>query len=162
MQSLKSVLAVALTTLLFTVAAQADSEKLALDKVPANILDAIKTKYPKAKVVSAEKGDVDGTKVFEFQLEQGKKKWEVSYTPDGKFFGSEEVITKLPAKVKEAFDAKFPGAKVTKMEKETTGDGASAKVIYEIIVERGTDSFEIQYDADAKFIGETKVKAAKK
>jgi uncharacterized membrane protein YkoI len=154
--------AATMAVLVAVVRADDDGGKVPLDKVPAKVLDAVKAKYPKAKILSAEKGDVDGTKVYELQLKEGKKEWEVSFTPDGKFFGSEEVITELPAKVKEAFDKKFPGAKVTKMEKETTGEGEKARIVYEIFVERGTDHFEIQYDADAKFLSETKLKPAKK
>jgi hypothetical protein len=151
----------AMLALAFVVRA-GDDEKIPLDKVPPKVLDAVKAKYPKAKILSAQNGDVDGTKVFEFMLEQGKKQWEVAFTPDAKFHSSEESITELPAKVKEAFDKKFPGAKITKMEKETTGEGEKAKVIYEIFVMRGTDEFEILYDADAKFIVEKKVPPAKK
>jgi hypothetical protein len=163
MQMLNKWLMVAATIVVIAALVRADEdEKVPLDKVPAKILDGIKAKYPKAKILSAEKGDVDGTKVYEFQLEEGKKQWEASFTPDGKFFGSEELITELPAKVKEAFDGKYPAAKITKMEKETTGEGEKAKVIYEIFVERGSDQYEIQYDANAKFLGETKVKPAKK
>lgn len=165
MHRLNRLLSASIVLLAATLAARgADEEegKIELAKVPAKILEAVKAKYPKAKIVSAEKGDVDGTKVFEFVLEQGKKTWEVAFTPDAKFHSSEELITQLPAKVKEAFDAKYPNAKVTKMEKETTGEGSAAKIVYEIFVERGADTFEIQYDGDAKFIGETKVPPAKK
>jgi uncharacterized membrane protein YkoI len=138
------------------------AQKIDLDKVPAKVKDAAKAKYPKAKILSVEMGDADGTKVYEFLLEQDKKQWEVCFTTDGKFHSSEETITELPAKVKEAFDKKFPGAKVTKMEKETTGEGDKAKIVYEIFVERGTDQFEIHYGPDGKFIAEKKLKPAKK
>jgi hypothetical protein len=165
MRKLNRSFVVALTMLVLTAVAQADDEqdeKVPLDKVPAKVMEALKAKYPKATVVSAEKGDVDGTKVYEFALEQGKKKWEACFTPDGKFFSSEEAVTKLPAKVQEAFDTKYPGAKVTKIDKETTGEGDKAKVVYEIFIERGTDTFEIQYDASGKYLAEKKLAPPKK
>jgi uncharacterized membrane protein YkoI len=144
------------------VAQEAAAQKVDLDKVPAKVLDAAKAKYPKAKILSAEIGDVDGTKVYELLVKQGKKEWEVCFTPDGKFFSSEEQVSELPAKVKEAFDKKFPNAKVTKIDKETTGEGAKAKIVYEIFVERGSDVFEIQYGSEGNFIAEKKVPPAKK
>jgi hypothetical protein len=53
-------------------------------------MKAVKAKYPKAEIVSAEKGDQDGTKVYEFELKEGDKKWEASFTPEGKFVSSED------------------------------------------------------------------------
>src|SRR5262249_43989891 len=78
------------------------------------VKDAVKARYPKAEIVSASKGDHDGTKVYEFELKQGDKTWEASFTLDGKFDSSEEVIkeSELPKKVKEAFRKKYKDAKM--------------------------------------------------
>jgi hypothetical protein len=138
-----------------------DDEKVPLEKVPAKVKDAVKAKYPKAEIVSAELGDVDGTKVYEFELKQGEKKWEASFTPGGKFHSSEEPVASeadLPAKVKEGFRKKYPDAKVVSIEKETTGEGTAEKVVYEIIIEKGKDKVEVQFDPEGKFIAEEKVK----
>jgi hypothetical protein len=137
-----------------------EGDKIDLKDVPAVVKDALKAKYPKAEVVLAEKGDVDGTKVFEFKLKEGAKEWEVAFTPDGKFHSSEEPVKEadLPAKVKEAFKAKYPDGKVVSCEKETTGEGDKAKVVFEIVFEKGTDKFEAQFDPEGKFLGEEKVK----
>jgi hypothetical protein len=138
--------------------ARADDEKIPLDKVPKKVLEAVKAKYPKAEIVAAEKGDQDGTEVYEFDLKEGDKKWEASFTPDAKFVSSEEPIKEadLPAKVKEAFKKKYPDAKVVEMEKETTGEGDKAKVVYEIVIEHGKGKLEVQFDPEGKFLGEEK------
>ena len=52
-----------------------------MDKAPKVVRDAVKAKYPKAQIVAAEKGDQDGKAVYEFDLKDGEKKWEVSFTP---------------------------------------------------------------------------------
>jgi uncharacterized membrane protein YkoI len=138
-----------------------DDEKIPLDKVPAKVRDAVKAKYPKAEIVSAGLGNVDGTKVYEFELKQGDRKWEAAFTPDGKFHSSEEPVASeadLPAKVKEAFRKKYPDEKVVGIEKETTGEGDGAKVVYEIVIEKGKDKVEVQLDPDGKFLGEAKKK----
>lgn len=134
---------------------QAD-EKISLDKVPARIKRALKTKYPKAHVVSAAKETEEGKTVYEFKLEDGDKKWEATFTPAGKFVGTEEAIKEadLPSEVKEALQKKYPEAKVLKMDKETTGEGASAKVVYEIVIQMGTKKSEVQFDPTGKFLGE--------
>jgi hypothetical protein len=142
---------------LFIVASglQAD-EKISLDKVPARIKRALKVKYPKAHVVSAAKETEDGKTVYEFKLEDGDKKWEATFTPAGKFVGTEEAIEEgaLPEAVKKALNKKYPEAKVLKMDKETTGEGASAKVVYEIVIEMGSKKSEVQFDPTGKFLGE--------
>ena len=137
-----------------------EDEKVPLDKVPAKVKDAVKAKYPKAEIVTASMGDVDGTKVYEFELKQGEKKWEAAFTPDGKFHSAEEPIATeadLPAKVKEGFRKKYPDAKLVSIEKETSGEGDAAKVVYEIIVQKGTEKVEVQFDPEGKFLGEEKV-----
>jgi hypothetical protein len=149
--------AVAMVTLV-AVARSDDDEKVPLDKVPAKILDAVKAKYPKAKLVSAGKGDVDGTKVFEFKLKEGTKEWEAAFTLDAKFHSSEEPLKEsdLPAKVKEAFTKKYGEVKILTAEKETTGEGDKAKVVYEIVIEHGKGKLEVQFDPEGKFVGEEK------
>jgi hypothetical protein len=137
-----------------------EDEKVPLDKVPAAVKDAVKAKYPKAEIVSAEKGDADGTKVFELKLKEGTKEWEVAFTPDGKFHSSEEPLkeSELPAKVKDGFQKKYGDAKILSVEKETTGEGEKAKVVFEIVFQKGTEKFEASFDPDGKFIEEEKVK----
>jgi hypothetical protein len=157
-------LAACAAVLVLGLGAQADDEgKITLDKVPANVKAALKAKYPKAEIVEAEKGDVDGTKVFEFKLKEGARAWEVAFTPDGKFHSSEEAVNEadLPAQVKEAFRKKYGDVKVLEMEKETTGEGVKAKVVFEIIFEKGKDKIEAQFDPEGKFLAEEKVKEKK-
>jgi hypothetical protein len=155
---------VAVLALALVVRADDEDEKVPLEKVPAKVKDALKAKYPKAKIVSASKGDHDGTKVYEFKLEQGDKTWEASFTLDGKFDSSEEVIkeSELPKKVKEAFRKKYKDVKVETIEKETTGEGEKAKVVYEIVFEKDKEKYEAQYDPEGKHLGEKKIKPRKK
>jgi hypothetical protein len=166
MRNLNRWLVVAATVLALSAVARSDEEdeKVPLDKVPAKVLDAVKAKYPKAKLLSAEKGDVDGTKVFEFKLKQGDKEWEAAFTPDGKFHSSEEPLKEadLPAKVKQALKKKYPDVKFVSAEKETTGEGDKAKVVYEIIVEKDKGKLEARFDPEGKFLGEEKVADKKK
>src|SRR5262249_33436788 len=145
---------VVVTMLVLGTIVRADDEKIPLEKVPEVVRKALKAKYPKAEVVDAEKGDQDGKPVYEFNLKEGDRKWEASFSRDGKFVGSEELIKEadLPAKVKEAFAKKYPGAKVLTAEKAVTGEGDSAKTVYEIITETDKGKIEAEFDPDGKFI----------
>jgi hypothetical protein len=140
-----------------------EDEAVPLDKLPKVVKDALKARYPEAEVVKAGKGDHDGTKVYEFELKQGKKTWEASFTPDGKFDSSEEIIefSELPAAVKDALKQKHPKAKITKIEKETSGEGKNAKVIFEIVIEADGGMVEVQFDPSGKSIGSTEIKKKK-
>jgi hypothetical protein len=136
------------------------SDKIPLDKVPAPVMKAFKAKYPTAKIVTAEKGDQDGKQVYEFAIEQGGKKLEVSFSPDAKFVGSEEVIKEsdLPAKVRQAFQKKYPKAEVVEVEKAITAEGGSEKVVYEIIIKHEKGKLETRFDPEGKFLGQEVLK----
>ncbi|GAC1473594.1 MAG: hypothetical protein NVSMB9_22490 [Isosphaeraceae bacterium] len=136
------------------VRAEEEDEKVPLNQVPAVVTKKLQAKYPGAQVQSAAKGDVDGTKVYEFELKVGQKKLEVAIAPDGKFVGSEEVITEaaLPAPVQKAFHAKYPGAKVEEFEKAINGEGTDEKVTYEVAMKTDKGKTVAQFDATGKFL----------
>jgi len=135
---------------------RAAEKKITLDKVPANVLKAAKAKYPKAELVSAEQEDENGKTVFEFKLKEGEKKWEATFAADGKLVGIEEVIKEsdLPAKVKTALQKKYSDAEVLRCEKETTGEGDSAKVVYEILIKTAKGKREVEFAPDGKVVGQ--------
>jgi uncharacterized membrane protein YkoI len=151
---------VGLALLVLAGGVRAAEEKTPLDKVPAKVLAAAKAKYPKAEIVSAEKEDENGKIVYEFKLTEGDKKWEATFTAGAKFVGIEEVIKEsdLPAKVKEALRKKYPDAKIARVEKETTGEGEAAKVIYEILITTAKGKREVEFAPTGKIVAEEEKK----
>jgi len=123
--------------------------------VPAKVMQALKAKYPKAEVLTAGKGDQDGTKVYEFELKEGGSKWEAAFTPDAKFAGSEEVIKEaaVPAPVGRAFHAKYPGANVEEIEKAITVENNAEKVVYEFNMKTASGKLEAVFDPTGKLLG---------
>src|SRR5947209_3088008 len=81
--------------LVFLVAAapsRADEEKIALDKLPKAVVDAIKAKYPDAKLVGAEK-ETSGDKTFyEVVIKNKDRSIELLLTPEGKIVTVEQEV----------------------------------------------------------------------
>ncbi len=146
------VVAIAATTLV-----KAEDEKVALDKLPKEVTEAIKKKYPDAELVSAEKNKEDGKDVFEVTIKVKKVSIEVTLTPEGKVLIVEkEIDTKeVPKVVIEAMEKKY-GKSTVKGATEISKDDKIAS--YEMtIVTKDEKTLEVTFDTDGKFIEEEKV-----
>ena len=62
----------------FVGAGWADEEKVPLDKLPAKVLDAVKTKFPKADLVSASKEKENNETIYEVSIKDDGHKIDVS------------------------------------------------------------------------------------
>jgi hypothetical protein len=148
--------AVAAMFVLMGTMVRAEEEKLPLDKLPATVVKAIKAKYPKAEMVSAEAGDEDGKKQFEVEIKNGGHDLEVTLSPEGKILAVERVIEAkdLPKAVEDALEAKYPKAKIEKAEEVSKDDKVSS---YEItVVTADKKKVEAEFDVKGKFIDEEK------
>jgi Putative beta-lactamase-inhibitor-like, PepSY-like len=135
---------------------RADEEKIPLDKLPAAVVKAIKAKYPKAEMVSAEAGDENGKKQFEVELKNEGHNLEVTISPDGEILVVEKIIPvkDLPKIVSEAVEAKYPKAVIKKVEEISKQDSVSG---YEVqIVTADKKKLEAEFDVKGKFIEEEK------
>lgn len=59
-------------------------EDIAIDKLPGPVVKAIKDRFPKGELRSAEKETDDGKVEYEVKVRSDGKKYEVEVTPDGK------------------------------------------------------------------------------
>jgi IS4 transposase len=100
-------------------AADEKDETVALSAVPKVVKDTLSQYAKESEVRSVSKGDNDGTIVYEFDIEQGAKKFEVSITPKGAFFGSEEVIqlADVPEAARTTFEKRAQGGKIISVER---------------------------------------------
>lgn len=141
-----------LVVVLATLAAvRADEEKIALDKLPKAVLDAVKDKYPDAELVGAEKESEDGKTVYEVKIKNKGQKLEVTFKPDGTLTTVEKEIEvkALPKEVTDALDAKYPKATLEKAEEVTEGD----KVTYEVqLTTADKKSLEVELDPKGKVL----------
>jgi len=112
--------------------ARADEEKIALDKVPTAVMNAVKKKFPAAKIEEAAKEVEDGKTTYEISIELNDRDITVSLKDDGTILEIEKEIAvkDLPSAVTGAIAAKCPGATLKNAEEVTEGE----KVTYEVVV----------------------------
>jgi hypothetical protein len=148
----------ALTLGLFVLGAlaRADEEKLDLDKVPKPVMDAVKAKFPGAKLTGAAKETEGGKTIFEVAFTYKGHKYEVECSPDGKFVAIDKEIEAkdLPKAVAKALQEKYPNAKYNVIE-EVTKDDKIAE--YEIdLTTADKKSVEVVFDPSGKLLKEEK------
>jgi hypothetical protein len=133
---------------------RADEEKVPLDKVPKAALKAVKDKYPRAKLLGADKEKENGKTVYEIQIEYKDHNIDVTVTPEGKILSAEKTIKEreVPEAVTKAFKAKYPKAKIKKIE-EISKD-ADQVTAYEYLIEFGKKKLEVKFDPKGKFLAE--------
>jgi uncharacterized membrane protein YkoI len=139
---------------------RADEEKVPLDKVPKAVMDAVKKRFPNAKIMGAEKEVEDGKTSYEVAIKNKDQNIDVILTPEGKIVALEaEIPAKdLPKEVVAAMDKKYPKATVKKVEEITKDD----KISYEILlVTADMKTFETTFDPKGKILEEEAKKESK-
>src|SRR5262245_36105167 len=74
---------VCLVALVASIRAEDKAEKIAPDKLPKKIKDAIQGRFPGAEVTSAEKEKEKGEIVFDIELKHEGRKYEMDIKEDG-------------------------------------------------------------------------------
>jgi DNA-binding beta-propeller fold protein YncE len=156
MKTLVLVLAVAIAALALAVPGpargQEGQEKALKSKtdLPAAILDAFKTAYPKAVIKGLSKETEKGVTYYEVESVDGLMNRDLLYTADGKVVEIEESVAPgaLPAPVKQAVAKAYPGAKIVKAE-EMTKDGQK---LYELQVKTKDKTSEVTVGPDGKIV----------
>jgi hypothetical protein len=137
-------------------AARAGEEEVPVDKLPAAVKKAIKAKFPKAEIEEATREVEDGTTTYEVKLEVNERSIDVALKANGTILEVEKEIPfgKLPKAVKKALAARYPRAKIQKVEEVTKGkDGP---LLYEIAIQT-----EVVLTAKGKAVHEKAKPAAK-
>jgi uncharacterized membrane protein YkoI len=86
-------------------------QKLTAADVPANIMSTVNNRLPGATVTSVEKENENGGIVYDFELTQQGKKYEMDIKDDGTLTEIEKQVD-APASVKSTVLAKYPGATI--------------------------------------------------
>ena len=137
-----------------TASASESSDTIEISQLPKTVADAIKKKYPKAELKSAEKGDENGKTVYEVSIANGADKMDVTLDPAGKILLVEKEVAEkdLPQKVLAAAKAKHPQGSVKLCEELWKNDKLSG---YEVTIETSDKkSAEVEFDAAGKEVAE--------
>jgi hypothetical protein len=152
--------------LVFTGSARADEEKVALDKLPRAVADAVKKKFAGAELTGASKETENGKTIFEVSLKHKGQKMDVTVTADGHIEVIEKEIAAkdVPAAVRAALDKKYPKATVKIIEEIIkVKDGKDTLDVYEfLIVSADKKTVEVSIAPDGKITKEEEKKDEQK
>jgi hypothetical protein len=124
--------------------------------LPPAVEAAVKARYPAARIAGTPKREVDDGKVrFELSLTQDKDDWRAEFAEDGSLIAEIRPVelAKVPAEVRDAVAAKYPGAKLDDL--AGVGKSADGKVIrYDLTVRHKDKRFRAEVSPDGKKIEE--------
>jgi len=149
----------ALSAIVFVAAvglADDKAEKIAPDKLPAKVADAIKARFPNAEITSAEKEKEDGKVVYDIELKHDGRKYEMDILEDGTVIEIEKEIdvNKLPEGSVKTIEEKFPKCKIKEVMEVNKVEGKKETPIhYEVTIETAEKkSKEVILSLDGKSV----------
>jgi hypothetical protein len=137
---------------------RADDEgekKVDLTKLPKEVRQALKDKYPGAKLIKASEEKEDDQTLYEVGLTHKDHNYSVLFKPDGSIVEIEKEIPAkdLPAVVAKAIEEKYPKATFKRTEEVTKMDKFA---FYEVLlVTADKKTFELEVAADGKILKTT-------
>jgi uncharacterized membrane protein YkoI len=135
---------------------QPKAQKLTADQLPKVIKDAVNGRFPGAEITSAEKETENGKVIFDIELKQQGRKYEMDIEENGTVIEIEkEVFVKdAPEALTGAVKAKYPGATIKEiMEVNKVKGKEETPDHYEVTIETADKkSQEIEVSLDGKTI----------
>jgi phosphopantothenoylcysteine synthetase/decarboxylase len=128
-------------------AARADEEKIPVEKLPPAVAKAAKQKFPGARIHAASKEVEDGATTYEVELKVEGRSVDLALNADGKILEIEKEVSikELPRAVTKRLAARYPGAKIEKVEEITKGE--DGPVHYEVAIKA-----EVVFTAKGKIV----------
>ena len=123
-----------------------DKGKPDLDEIPKKIMDALKTKFPKAEIDTWTREKEGDIVIYDFEFRQDGRKFEADIKEDGTIHNWEKEIAaqELPEAVREALEKKYPQFVLKEiMEITAVNEGQDVLEGYEIVLETA-DKKEIE------------------
>ena len=121
-----------------------EAKKIKESDVPQKVMDAVKARFPNAKIDSVEREKEDGNVIYDIELTQDGRKYETDVKEDGTLLEVEKALDAKdwPANVTQAVMAKYPRTTIKEvMEKSLVKDGKETVHEYEVVI-RYNDSQE--------------------
>lgn len=126
----------------------AQEKKITASQVPAAVLAAFKSSYPKAIIRGYAEEKEDGKVLYEIESVDGSTRRDVLYNIDGTVAEVEQSIaeSELPGAARQAIREKYPRSVIVLAEKTTAGD----TVGYEVSIRNGKQRVTMEFDASGK------------
>ena len=129
-----------------------------LDKIPKQVMDALKAKFPKAEIRKWTKEKEGDDVVYDIEFKENGRACEADIKEDGTYINYEKAVAAkdLPAAVTKAIDAKFPKATLKEIMEETEVKGKDERLsAYEVVlVTADKKTVEIRLSPDGKILEE--------
>ena len=153
-----AVLVAGVFVLLAAAVSRAGQEPKDLDKVPKAVMDALKAKFPRAKIDKWTKETEDGKVIYDIEFKQDGRKAEADLAEDGTIqnFEKEFNAKDLPGAVTEAVEKKYPGSKPKEvMEITEIKDKQEVHGGFEIVLQTADQKeVEVTVAKDGKILGD--------
>jgi hypothetical protein len=130
----------------------AADEDIKPSELPSVVTNALKAKFPKAEIKSAEKGEEDGKPIFEVAINNDRHDIDVTLSTKGEILSFEKTLktNEQPKAMKRSLNAKYPHASVQVIE-EVWEHGKLTG--YEgIIITPDKKKVEVTFDPKGKLI----------
>ncbi len=130
----------------------AADEDIKPSDLPKAIKDALRARFPKAKITSAEKGTEEGKPIFEVSIKNQQRNIDVTLSPRGEILSFEKTLlpSDRPKRMMETLNAKYPHASIKIIEEVWEHDKRTG---YEgSIITEGKKTVEVAFDANGKLV----------
>jgi len=134
---------------------QSEAKKISPNEIPPQVMTAAKARLPGAEVTSAERENENGAVVYDLELKQGGRKFEMDIKEDGTIMEIEKQIMNpdVPAAAMSAVKAKYPNATVKEvMEVNKVSGGKETPDHYEFTLMDGGKEKEVVVSLDGKSV----------
>jgi hypothetical protein len=150
------VISLAVVSLGLLTPGRADEEKVSFNKLPTAIVEAVKGRFPRARMIQAVKEHEDGKTEYEVAIRDGGTKMDVILTLSGTITAIEKSIaaTSLPKAIRSAVERKYPKATCKRAEEViTVKNGKEDLDFYEVLLEIANKKrVEVHIGVDGKIM----------
>jgi hypothetical protein len=138
---------------------RAQEEAVPLDKIPKAVMDALLSKFPKAKIDKCTKAKEGNDIVYDIEFKQDGRKCEADIKENGVYINYEKAIEAkdLPKSVRDAIEKKYPKATMKEIMQETEVKGKEEKLsAYEVVlVTADKRDVEVRVSPEGKILEDT-------
>ncbi len=137
-------------------------EMVPQDKIPKAVMDALLSKFPKAKIDKCTKAKEGDDIVYDIEFKQEGRKCEADITEKGIYINYEKAIEAkdLPKVVRDAIEKRYPKPTLKEIMEETEVKGKDEKLsAYEVVlVTADKREVEVRVAPDGKILEDTGAK----